>query len=161
MSLNRLGKLLSGLIVTIILVTLLVWIYCCQVKKIVNPKLYGSWDMIEVSDMGMKAQTRLLIDEHQIKVSNTCFYEDKEVFVLVESQGKIYPDEIHILEDSNVQKEYSPDFLLCKASIEKTILKYELINETLSITMPGSDFKMQLVRSEGVFNPAKKIIIPH
>ena len=157
MLLNKSTKMFSGLVVTIILVCVFILIYFFQVNKAINPALFGSWDLFEVSDIGMKAQIKLLIDKDQVQTSTTCLYQDKKVQVQIASQANISNDEIHILEDNSVQKEYSPGFLKCKASIEKTILKYEILNKTLLITMPDKNFKMQLVKSSKTFIPAKKI----
>ena len=153
---SKTTKILSGLVVTVIFVCIFILMYFFQVNKVINPALFGSWDLFEVSDIGMKAQIKLLIDKDQVQTSTTCLYQDKKVHVQVASQANISNNEIHILEDNIAQKEYSPGFLKCKASIEKTILKYELLDKTLLITMPDNNFKMQLVRSSETFIPAKK-----
>ncbi len=157
MLLNKTTKIWFGLVVTTILVCIFILMCFFQINKTLNPALFGSWDLFEVSDIGMKAQIKLLIDEDQVQTSTTCLYQNKKVHVQVASQANISNNEIHILENNIAQKEYSPGFLKCKASIEKTILKYELLNKALLVTMPDKNFKIQLVRSSETFIPAKKI----
>ena len=122
-----------------------------------NPEIYGSWDFFEAKGMGMTGQVRLMIDDNKVTTSNTCFFDGKQVYVETSSPALISSDEIHVLETNSNQKEYSPGFLKCKASIDKNVLQYHLSQETLNLQLSGNGDVMALSRTGKTFTPAKKV----
>jgi hypothetical protein len=111
-----------------------------------GPDLYGSWELTKFESGGMSIQLTLIITEGEIIASNTCAFQEYSVLAEVSSPAVITPDEIRVLASNNVEKEHSPGFLQCNASLEKGNLQYQLEDGKLLLTMAGNDETVALTR---------------
>ena len=112
----------------------------------VNPNLYGPWELMVLESAGMTIRLTLIIKTGEVIASNTCSFQEYSVQAEVSSSAVITPDQIHILESNKVQKEYSPGFLGCKASVNKGDIHYQLEGDKLILTMAGRDETVELSR---------------
>jgi tetratricopeptide (TPR) repeat protein len=122
----------------------------------VNPEVYGTWDLLEIENMGMMLQSTLTIDKNQIINHNTCMFREYSVVAQTSSPAVITPNEIRVLESSMAVEDYSPGFLRCKASIEAATMQYQLRNGKLFLYMPEDEETFELTRSGGQFRAAKR-----
>ena len=111
-----------------------------------GPDLYGSWELMKFESGGMSIQLTLIINEGEIIASNTCAFQEYSVLAEVSSPAVITSEEIRVLASNNVEKEHSPGFLQCNASLEKGNLQYQLENDRLILTMAGMDKTVELTR---------------
>ena len=111
-----------------------------------GPDLYGSWELMKFESGGMSIQLTLIINEGEVIASNTCAFQEYSVLAEVSSPAVITPDEIRVLASNNVEKEHSPGFLQCNASLEKGNLQYQLEDGKLLLTMAGNDETVALTR---------------
>jgi tetratricopeptide (TPR) repeat protein len=121
----------------------------------VNPEVFGTWDLLEIENLGMKIQTTLTIQKNQVINHNTCFFKEYSVVAETSSPAVITPNEIQILESSMAVEDYSPGFLRCKASIEAANMQYQLRNGKLLLYMEDEEETFELTRSGGPFRAAK------
>jgi len=121
----------------------------------VNPEVYGTWDLLEIENLGMKLQSTLTIDKNQIINSNTCIFKEYSVVAQTSSPAVITPNEIRVLE-SSMAVEDNPGFFRCKASIEAATMQYQLRNGRLLLYMPDEEETFELTRSGGQFRAAKR-----
>ena len=111
-----------------------------------GPDLYGSWELMKFESGGMSIQLTLIINEGEIIASNTCAFQEYSVLAEVSSPALITSEEIRVLASNNVEKEHSPGFLQCNASLEKGNLQYQLEDGKLLLTMAGNDETVALTR---------------
>jgi hypothetical protein len=117
----------------------------------VNPEVYGTWDVMELKNVGMTGQFTLTIKENQVMNSCTCSFQGYKVSVQAVSPAVITANEIRVLEASSDMKEYSPGFLQCSASVKKGTMQYQLIDGKLVLAESGKGEAMALSRSGGKF----------
>jgi tetratricopeptide (TPR) repeat protein len=120
----------------------------------VDPEVYGTWDLLEVENLGMKVQSTLTIQKNQVINNNTCYFREHSVVAQTSSPAVITPNEIQILESSMAVEDYSPGYLRCKASIEAATMQYQVRNGKLLLYMPNKE-TFELTRSGGPFRAAK------
>lgn len=123
----------------------------------ISPDLYGTWDVFEIQGNGMSARVRLTVDKGMVTNSTSCSYGDKSVRVQASSSAVITDDEISILENSKAEKEYEPGFLNCKVSLDKGIIRYEMIGDHLVLRMDGQEEVIELSRSGATFIQARRL----
>ncbi len=112
----------------------------------VETDLYGSWELMKLETGGMSIQLTLIINEGEVIASNTCAFKEYSVLAEVSSPAVITPEEIRVLASNNVEKEHSPGFLRCNASLQKGNMQYQLEDDTLILTMAGKDETVELSR---------------
>ena len=112
----------------------------------VEPDLYGSWELMKLETGGMSIQLTLIINEGEVIASNTCAFKEYSVLAEVSSPAVITSEEIRVLASNNVEKEHSPGFLRCNASLEKGNMQYQLEDGKLILTMAGIDETVELTR---------------
>jgi hypothetical protein len=112
----------------------------------VGSDLYGSWELMKLETGGMSIQFTLIIKEGEVIASNTCAFEDYSVLAEVSSPAVITSEEIRVLASNKVEKEYSPGFLRCNASVKKGNMQYQLEDKKLVLTMAGKDETVELSR---------------
>ena len=112
----------------------------------VGPDLYGTWELMKLETGGMSIQLTLIINEGEVIASNTCAFKDYSVLAEVSSPAVITSEEIRVLASNNVQKEHSPGFLRCNASLQKGNMQYQLEDDKLILTMAGKDETVELSR---------------
>jgi hypothetical protein len=112
----------------------------------VGPDLYGSWELMKLETGGMSIQLTLIINEGEVIASNTCAFKEYSVLAEVSSPAVITSEEIRVLASNNVEKEHSPDFLRCNASLQKGNMQYQLEDDKLILTMAGNDETVELSR---------------
>ena len=95
------------------------------VETAINPEIYGSWEMMNLEQSGMRIQMNLIIKESQVIASNTCTFKEYSVLAQTSSPAVITANEIQVLESSSVMKEYSPGFLQCRSSIDAANMQYQ------------------------------------
>ncbi len=117
------------------------------VETAINPEIYGSWEMMNLKQSGMRIQMNLIIKENQVISSNTCTFEEYSVLAQTSSPAVITANEIQVLESSSVMKEYSPGFLQCRSSIDARNMQYQLRDGKLVLSMPGKEETHELSRS--------------
>ncbi len=115
-------------------------------KTAVDSALYGSWELMVLESGGMTIRLTLVINAGKVIASNTCSFQEYSVLAEVASSAVITPDEIQILETNKVQKEYSPGFLRCNATVNKGDMHYQLEGDKLILTMAGKDDTVELSR---------------
>ena len=112
----------------------------------VGSDLYGSWELMKLEMGGMSIQFTLIIKEGEIIASNTCAFQEYSVVAEVSSPAVITSEEIQVLASNNVEKEHSPGFLRCNASVEKGNMQYQLEDDKLILGMAGNDETFELSR---------------
>ena len=112
----------------------------------VRPNLYGSWELMKLEAGGMSIQFTLIIKEGEIIASNTCAFKEYSVLAEVSSPAEITSEEIRVLASNNVEKEHSPGFLRCNASVQKGNMQYQLEDDRLILTMAEIDETVELSR---------------
>lgn len=117
------------------------------VETAINPEIYGSWEMMNLEQSGMRIQMNLIIKESQVIASNTCTFKEYSVLAQTSSPAVITANEIQVLESSSVMKEYSPGFLQCRSSIDARNMQYQLRDGKLVLSMPGKEETHELSRS--------------
>ena len=117
------------------------------VETAINPDIYGSWEVMNLEQIGMRIQMKLIIKENQVISSNTCSFKGYSVLAQTSSPAVITANEIQVLEASSVMKEYSPGFLQCRASIDVGNMQYQLRDGKLVLSMPGKEETYELSRS--------------
>ncbi|MCG6916260.1 MAG: hypothetical protein LJE89_01810, partial [Deltaproteobacteria bacterium] len=45
----------------------------------VNPEVYGTWDLLEVENLGLKIQSTLTIQKNQVIANNICYFKGESV----------------------------------------------------------------------------------
>ena len=108
--------------------------------------LYGSWELMKLERGGMSIQFTLIIKEGEVIASNTCAFEEYSVLAEVSSPAVITSEEIRVLSSNKVEKEHSPGFLQCNASVQKGNMHYQLEDDKLVLTMAGNDETVELSR---------------
>ena len=112
----------------------------------VGVDLYGSWELMKLETGGMSIQLTLIINEGEVIASNTCAFKEYSVLAEVSSPAVITSEEIRVLASNNVEKEHSPGFLRCNASLQKGNMQYQLEDDKLILTMAGKDETVELSR---------------
>jgi hypothetical protein len=112
----------------------------------VGLNLYGSWELMKLERDGMSIQLTLVIKEGEVIASNTCAFEEYSVLAEVSSPAVITSEEIQVLASNKVEKEHSPGFLQCNASVQKGNMHYRLEDDKLVLTMAGKDETVELSR---------------
>lgn len=113
----------------------------------VNPELYGSWNLLDLEQAGMRAKLLLIIEENKVIALNTCSFGEYSVTVQTSSAAEITADEIRILESNFAMEEYSPGFLQCKATIKAANAQYQLREGKLFLSVPEQEETVELTRS--------------
>lgn len=108
--------------------------------------LYGSWELMKLERGGMSIQLTLIIKEGEVIASNTCAFEEYSVLAEVSSPAVITSEEIRVLSSNKVEKEHSPGFLQCNASVQEGNMHYQLEDDKLVLTMAGNDETVELSR---------------
>ena len=111
-----------------------------------NHEVYGSWVMIDLENAGMHIYSTLTIRPDRVDVSTRCSFGDKQVEANATTPAQITENEITVIEAKNVEKEYSPGFLNCRASIAKMSVNYRLDDGKLILFDPGTDQSHELQR---------------
>jgi hypothetical protein len=111
-----------------------------------GPDLYGSWELMKLETGGMSIQFTLIIKEDEIIASNTCAFKEYSVLAEVSAPAVITSEEIRVLASNNVEKEHSPGFLRCNASVQKGNMQYQLEDDKLILSMAGVDETVALTR---------------
>ena len=111
-----------------------------------GPDLYGSWELMKFESGGMSIQLTLIINEGEVIASNTCAFKEYSVLAEVSSPAVITSEEIRVLSSNKVEKEHSPGFLQCNASVQKGNMHYQLEDDKLVLTMAGNDETVELSR---------------
>jgi hypothetical protein len=115
-------------------------------ENTVGSDLYGSWELMKLERGGMSIQLTLIIKEGEVIASNTCAFEEYSVLAEVSSPAVITSEEIRVLSSNKVEKEHSPGFLQCNASVQKGNMHYQLEDDKLVLTMAGNDETVELSR---------------
>lgn len=121
----------------------------------VNAEVYGTWDLLEIENLGLKIQTTMTIQKNQVVANNTCYFKGESVVAQTSSPAVITPNEIRVLE-SSMAVEDNPGFFRCKASIEAATMQYQLRDGKLFLYMPDEEETFALTRSGGPFTAAKR-----
>jgi len=108
--------------------------------------LYGSWELMKLESGGMSIRLTLIIKEGEVIASNTCAFEEYSVLAEVSSPAVITSEEIRVLSSNKVEREHSPGFLQCNASVQKGNMHYQLEDDKLVLTMAGNDETVELSR---------------
>jgi len=120
----------------------------------VNPEVYGTWDLLEIENLGLRIQSTLTIQKNQVIANNTCYFKEYSVVAQTSSPAVITPNEIRVLE-SSMAVEDSPGLFRCKASMEAATMQYQLRDGKLFLYMPDEEETIALTRSGGQFRAAK------
>jgi len=121
----------------------------------VNPEVYGTWDLLEMENLGLRIRSTMTIQKNQVITSNTCYYEDYSVVAQTSSPAVITSNEIRILESSTAMED-SPGLFRCKASMEAATMQYQLRDGKLFLYMPEEEETIALTRSGGQFRGATR-----
>jgi tetratricopeptide (TPR) repeat protein len=121
----------------------------------VNPEVYGTWDLLEIENLGLRIQSTLTIQKNQVISSNTCYYKEYSVVAQTSSPAVITDNEIRILESSTAMED-SPGLFRCKASMEAATMQYQLRDGKLFLYMPEEEETIALTRSGGQFRGATR-----
>ena len=111
-----------------------------------NREVYGSWVMMDLENAGMHIYSTLTIRPDRIDVLTRCSIGDKQVEANATTAAQITENEITITESKQVEKEYSPGFLNCRASIVAMSVNYRLGDGKLILFDPGTDQSHTLQR---------------
>ena len=111
-----------------------------------NREVYGSWVMMDLENAGMYIYSTLTIRPDRIDVLTRCSIGDKQVEANATTQAQITENKITITEAKHVEKEYSPGFLNCRASISAMSVNYRLDDGKLILFAPGTDESHELHR---------------
>lgn len=112
----------------------------------VNREVYGSWVMMDLETAGMHIHSTLTIRPDRVDVLTRCSFGDKHVDASATTPAQITENEITVTEARNVEKEYSPGFLTCRASISAMAVNYRLDDGKLILFKPGTDESHELHR---------------
>lgn len=115
-------------------------------KTPVNPELYGSWNLLDLEQAGMRAKLILIIEENKVTAFNTCSFGEYSVTVQTSSAAEITADEIRILESKFAREEYSPGFLYCTATLKAGKGPYQLREGKLVLTVSEKGETVELTR---------------
>ncbi len=115
-------------------------------KTSVNPELFGSWNLYDLEQAGMKVKLLLIIEDNQVTAHSTCSFGEYRVTAQTSSAAEITGDEIRILESKVAMEEYSPGFLQCKATIKAANAQYQLRDGKLILTVPEKGETVELTR---------------
>ncbi len=111
-----------------------------------NHEVYGSWVMMDLENAGMHIYSTLTIRPDRVDVLTRCYFGDKQVEANETTPAQITENEITITEAKQVEKEYSPGFLNCRASIAAMSVNYQLDDGKLILSDPGTDQSHELQR---------------
>ncbi len=111
-----------------------------------NSEVYGSWIMMDRDHAGMHIHSTLTIRPDRVDVSTRCSFGDKQVEANATTPAQITENEITVTEAKHVEKEYSPGFLNCRASISVMSVNYRLDDGKLILFKPGTDESHELHR---------------
>ena len=139
----RYGKNAASLALAILLGASLLAFASTQGEK---HEVFGSWVLMDLENAGMHIYTTFTIHSNRIDISSRCSYGDKQVEANATAVAEITEDEILVTEGSSVEKEYSPGFLKCRASIKPMRVNYRLNDGKLILTAPGQDQSHELRR---------------
>ena len=89
------------------------------------------------------------INQDRIEVTSRCSYGDKQVEAKATAPARVTDREIQVTEARKVEKEYSPGFLQCRATITPMTVNYTLKDGKLILTVPGSAESHELSRAPG------------
>ena len=109
-------------------------------------EVYGSWVMIDLENAGMHIYSTLTIQPDRVDVLTRCSFGDKQVEANATTPAQITEDEITVTEARHVEKEYSPGFLNCRASIVAMSVNYRLDDGKLILSDPDTDKSHELHR---------------
>lgn len=101
--------------------------------------VYGSWVVMDLENAGMHIYTTFTIHPDRIDVASRCSYGDKQVEANATAPARVTENEITVTEARNVEREYSPGFLTCRAAIKTGTLSYKLVDAKLVLTMAGQE----------------------
>ena len=124
-------------------------------ESAVNPEVYGTWDLLEMENLGLRIRSTMTIQKNQVITRNTCYYEDYSVVAQTSSPAVITSNEIRILESSTAMED-SPGLFRCKASMEAATMQYQLRDGKLFLYMPEEEETIALTRSGGQFRGATR-----
>ncbi len=111
-----------------------------------NREVYGSWVMMDLENAGMYIYSTLTIRPDRIDVLTRCSIGDKQVEANATTPAQVTENEITVTEAKNVEKEYSPGFLNCRASISAMSVNYRMNDGKLVLFAPGTDQSHELHR---------------
>ncbi len=111
-----------------------------------NHEVYGSWIMMDLENAGMHIYSTLTIRPDRVDVLTRCSIRDKQVEANATTPAQITENEITVTEAKHVEKEYSPGFLNCRASIVPMSVNYRLDDGKLILSAPGTGESQELQR---------------
>ncbi len=111
-----------------------------------NHEVYGSWVMMDLETAGMHIHSTLTIRPDRVDVLTRCSAGNKRVEASATTPAQITENEIKVTEAKYVEKEYSPGFLTCRASISAMAVNYRLDDGKLILFKPGTDESHELHR---------------
>ena len=109
-------------------------------------EVYGPWVLFDHENAGMHIHSTLAIRPDRIDVLTRCSFGDKQVEVNATTPAQITENTITITEAKHVEKEYSPGFLNCKASIVAMSVNYRLEDGKLVLSDPDTGKSHELHR---------------
>ena len=115
----------------------------------VDSGVFGSWVMMDLENAGMHIVSTITIHPDRVEVMSRCSFGDKRVEAKATAPARVTESEIQVTEARNVEKEYSPGFLQCRASITPMTINYYLKDGKLVLTDPGSAQTQELNRAYG------------
>lgn len=115
----------------------------------VDPGVFGSWVAMDLENVGMHIVSTITIHPDRVEITSRCSYGDKRVEAKATAPARVTESEIQVTEARNVEKEYSPGFLRCRASINPMKVNYHLKDGKLLLTEPGSAKTQALHRASG------------
>ncbi len=111
-----------------------------------NREVYGSWVMMDVEQAGMHIYSTLTIRPDRVEALTRCSFGDKQIEANATTPAQITENKITITEGNQVEKEYSPGFLNCRASIVAMSVNYRLEDGKLILSDPDTGESHELDR---------------
>ena len=111
-----------------------------------NREVYGSWVMMDLEQAGMHIYATLTIRPDRVDALTRCSIGDKQIEANATTPAQITENRITITEGNQMEKEYSPGFLNCRASIVAMSVNYRLADGKLILSDPDTDKSHELQR---------------
>jgi len=102
--------------------------------------------MMSVEQMGVRYEIVMTIEKARVRMVSRCSHEGNQVEAVVSSAANITADQLQITGTDSAEKEYSPGYLMCRASIKPMHVSYAIEDGKLVLTDPQRPKPLVLTR---------------
>lgn len=108
--------------------------------------IYGSWEMMNINQSGANYQIVMTVEPDTVRMTSRCSHNGNQVEAIVSSAAIITGDQLQITATDSDEKEHSPGYLSCRASIKPMHLNYAFEEGDLVLSDPKQTKPMVLKR---------------